>query len=128
MLTPSTTALEPLLDTVKNSPATDTANNPASARKSPERSTAIAPGSRSRRRRKMNTPARTSTAATSSAWNMNQPMMLSASNFNVPTQQVHLVVSALADAFEVQQAQRQRDRHQSGEDAPPEHELVGEPA
>ncbi len=57
-----------MLDTVRNRPVTDTANSPASARKSPLRSTASAPGSRSRRRRKMNTPASTSTAAMSRAW------------------------------------------------------------
>ena len=41
---------------------------------------------------------------------------------------VHLVVvGALADALEVQQSQRQRDRDEPGEDATPEHQLMGEP-
>ena len=103
-----------MLDTVRNRPVTDTANSPASARKSPERSTASAPGSRSRRRRKMNTPASTSTAAMSRAWNMNQPTMLSASKLHrADLRQVHLVVvGLLADALEVQQSQRQRERDQ----------------
>ena len=118
-----------MLDTVRNRPVTDTANNPARARKSPERSTAIAPGSRSRRRRKMNTPASTSTAAMSSAWKMNQPMMLSASNFSVPTRETNTWYwsALLADALEVQQTERQRDRDERGEDATPEHQLVGQP-
>ena len=42
--------------------------------------------------------------------------------------QVHLVaVGLLADALEVQQPERERERHEGGEDAAPEDELVGEP-
>jgi hypothetical protein len=62
-------------------------------------------------------------------WKMTQPRMLPASNFSVPTlRHVHLVaVRLLADALEVQEPEGERERDERGEDAPPEHELVGEP-
>ena len=61
---------------------------------------------------------------------MNHPTMLSASNVDgTDPGHVHLVaVGLLADALEVQQPEGQRERHERGEDAAPEHELVGEPA
>ena len=60
---------------------------------------------------------------------MSQPTTLPASKLQrADPRHVHLVaVGLLADALEVQQAQRQRERDERGEDAPPEHELVGEP-
>ena len=39
-----------------------------------------------------------------------------------------VAVGLLSDALEVQQAEGQGERHEGGEDAPPEHELVGDPA
>ena len=53
-----------VLETVRNRPVTDTAKRPARARKSLLRSTARAPASWRRRRRKMKTPASTSTPIT----------------------------------------------------------------
>ena len=55
--------------------------------------------------------------------------MLSASKLQrADLRHVHLVaVGLLADALEVQQAEGERERDERGEDAAPEHELVGQP-
>ncbi len=73
------------LEAVSARPVTDTANSPASGRKSLERSTASAPGSRRRRLRKMNTPASTSTAEMSSRWKVIHPKKLRLSKLKVAT-------------------------------------------
>ena len=61
---------------------------------------------------------------------MSQPTTLPASKLQrADPRHVHLVaVGLLPDALEVQQTQGQRERHESSEDAPPEHQLVSQPS
>ena len=94
---------------MRNSPVTDTANSPANAKKSPERSVARAPGSRQ--------PATQEDEHTGEHQHRgdvegveDQPThdALGIEVNRPDVRQVHLVaVSLLADAFEVEQPKRQ---------------------